>query len=61
MWALREELVPQRAWRPIKRLLVNTDRIQVPPLHIKLELMMQFANLLDNTDRDAVHREHKLK
>ena len=53
--------MPQRAWRPIKRLLVNDDRIQVLPLHIRLELMMQSANLLDKADRVTVDKEHKLK
>ena len=45
----------------MKGLLINNDRIQVLPLHIRLELMMQFANLLDKADRVTVDKKHKLK
>jgi len=39
-WPARKELVPRIARRPVRELLLNSDRILVLTLHIKLGLLM---------------------
>ena len=46
-WPLREELVPCKERNVINDPLVDRDRILLPSLHIKLDLIKQFTKALD--------------
>ena len=45
-WPLREELIPGR-YNVIKEPLVSREKVLLPPLHIKLDLVKQFVKALD--------------
>ena len=47
-WPLWEELVPCRASNIINNPMLDRYRILFPPLHIKLDLIKQFTEALDN-------------
>ncbi|XP_047498484.1 Kv channel-interacting protein 1-like [Penaeus chinensis] len=46
-WPAREEVVLSRARNIINNILVDRDRIVLPLLHIKLDLLQQFTKALD--------------
>ena len=48
-WPKHKELVPHRSRRHIKVLLLDSDRVLAPSLHIGLGLMMRFTYFLDKS------------
>ena len=54
-WTALEELVPHRTRKPIKELLFDSDRMQAPPLHIEIGLMMQLTNFVDKGGNHSLY------
>lgn len=53
-WPIRTELIPGKE-NVLHQPLVSTDRILLPPLHIKLGLAKQFVKALDPTSEAFLH------